>query len=317
MWNHRKKKKTIVTGILLLVLLAVGLRGLRIQSVSDYEKEREEVSLHLGLVTPSPTGAVSQKENQAVSSGQKAAKQKNHADKKQASQESHKTAASLQKKDAKTTKKTASSPEKKQKKKDFSEKSSKTSEKKSQLPVPSSEGDSEGGSDTASQASPEETGANAAEGNFAEETQTASDGGQEPVPTTTGEKQKITCFLEIRCDQLAENKGKADKSIWDYIPEDGILFKKTEVRVEEGTTAYGLLSLVCQSEKIALDAKYTPMYRSYYVSGIGNLYEKQAGSMSGWIYKVNGKSPNKGASSFRLSQGDECVWSYTCDGKTE
>ena len=67
---------------------------------------------------------------------------------------------------------------------------------------------------------------------------------------------------------------------------------------------------------MALDAEYTAMYKSYYVKGIGHIYEKQAGDMSGWIYKVNGLSPNMGASSYKLSEGDTITWAYTCDGKT-
>ena len=33
------------------------------------------------------------------------------------------------------------------------------------------------------------------------------------------------------------------------------------------------------------------MYNSYYVEGIGNLYEFDCGSESGWMYKVNGWFP--------------------------
>lgn len=38
--------------------------------------------------------------------------------------------------------------------------------------------------------------------------------------------------------------------------------------------------------------------------------------MSGWIYKVNGTAPNRGASAYKVSDGDAISWYYTCDGKT-
>ncbi len=40
------------------------------------------------------------------------------------------------------------------------------------------------------------------------------------------------------------------------------------------------------------------MYNSYYVEGIGNLYEFDCGKESGWMYKVNGRFPNYGCSSY-------------------
>ena len=48
----------------------------------------------------------------------------------------------------------------------------------------------------------------------------------------------------------------------------------------------------------------------YYVSGIGGLYEKQHGPMSGWMYSVNGVAPNKAAIKYDLNDGDQVVWYY-------
>jgi len=56
------------------------------------------------------------------------------------------------------------------------------------------------------------------------------------------------------------------------------------------------------------------MYNSYYIEGIGNLYEFDCGPESGWMYKVNGWFPNFGCSSYPLSDGDNIVWCYTCNG---
>ena len=59
---------------------------------------------------------------------------------------------------------------------------------------------------------------------------------------------------------------------------------------------------------------WTPLYDSYYIEGIGHLYEFDAGPESGWMYKVNGTFPNYGCSSYVLTGGEEIVWCYTCAG---
>ena len=47
-----------------------------------------------------------------------------------------------------------------------------------------------------------------------------------------------------------------------------------------------------------------------YVSSIAGLAEKDHGSMSGWVYSVNGVTPNVSCSSYGLSNGDSIYWSY-------
>jgi hypothetical protein len=55
-------------------------------------------------------------------------------------------------------------------------------------------------------------------------------------------------------------------------------------------------------------------YGSYYVEGIGNLYEFDCGRQSGWVYTLNGASSNYGCSSYVLKDGEHIEWSYTCKG---
>ena len=52
---------------------------------------------------------------------------------------------------------------------------------------------------------------------------------------------------------------------------------------------------------IQISSKYTPLYNSYYVEGINQLYELDCGKNSGWMYSVNGTFPNYGASAYKLS----------------
>ncbi len=64
-----------------------------------------------------------------------------------------------------------------------------------------------------------------------------------------------------------------------------------------------MLVAACKEKNIAYDATYSAIYNSSYVKGIGYLYEKMAGDMSGWLYLVDGKTPNVGASAYRINGG--------------
>lgn len=52
-------------------------------------------------------------------------------------------------------------------------------------------------------------------------------------------------------------------------------------------------------------------FGSVYVESIAGDGEFDHGSGSGWMYNVNGKYPNYGASSYDLSAGDRIQWRYT------
>ena len=109
-------------------------------------------------------------------------------------------------------------------------------------------------------------------------------------------------------DELEDN-------IKSFVPTDGAILKKMEITMEDGESAYDCLAKACKENDIAIDAEYTAVYSGYYVKGVGYLYEKIAGRMSGWLYQVNGKTPNVGASSYTLKEGDEVKWIYTCSGR--
>ena len=72
----------------------------------------------------------------------------------------------------------------------------------------------------------------------------------------------------------------------------------------EGATVYDALC--------ALGLSVNAHGSSYgtYVAGIGGLAEKEHGSTSGWMYSVNGVTPNTACSNYVLSNGDSVVWYY-------
>ena len=97
------------------------------------------------------------------------------------------------------------------------------------------------------------------------------------------------------------------------MPGSGVIFAKKTVTFNEGESVFNVLQREMKKAGVQLEFKNTPAYNSVYIESIGNLYEFDAGDLSGWMYKVNGVFPNYGCSKYQLSQGDTVVWEYTCD----
>ncbi|MBO4818923.1 MAG: hypothetical protein J5528_02185, partial [Firmicutes bacterium] len=89
----------------------------------------------------------------------------------------------------------------------------------------------------------------------------------------TGET--IDCDLAIYCDTVVGLK--------DFIPENGMILERITITVGKGMTALDQLAIAARTYKIQLDLK------SDYVAGIGYIYEKEFGDISGWMYRVNGE----------------------------
>lgn len=124
----------------------------------------------------------------------------------------------------------------------------------------------------------------------------------------------LECTIEIRCDTILDNMENLTAGQESYVPANGCILSTSTVEFEKGETVYDVLSRVCSYAGIQMEASWTPLYNSYYVEGINNLYEFDCGNESGWMYKVNGWFPNYGCSSYYLEDGDTIVWTYTCNG---
>ena len=92
-----------------------------------------------------------------------------------------------------------------------------------------------------------------------------------------------------------------------------MIFPTASVEFYPGESVFNLLSREMRKNGIHMEFKSSAAYRTSYIEGIGNLYEFDAGELSGWMYRVNGTFPNKGCSSYLLSDGDTVEWVYTCD----
>ena len=122
-----------------------------------------------------------------------------------------------------------------------------------------------------------------------------------------------TCTFSISCETILDNMDKCVENKKFLVPADGIVFPATEVEFSEGESVFDVLQRVCRDNAIHMESNWTPMYNSAYVEGINNLYEFDVGSLSGWMYNVNGWYPNYGCSRYQLKDGDVVEWRYTCD----
>ena len=137
---------------------------------------------------------------------------------------------------------------------------------------------------------------------------------KKPSSDKAAEDEKITVSIQIRCDNLSNDMSKlTDEAKAPYVPSNGVILTKTEYKCEKGTTVYDVLYAVCRNHNIHIESSYTPVYGSYYIEGINHLYEFDGGSESGWMYRVNGRYPDYGCSSYKLKDGDSIVWAYTCN----
>ena len=135
------------------------------------------------------------------------------------------------------------------------------------------------------------------------------------VRDTLSGKETVKATLEISCKPLSDDLTKfKDESKSEYIPDDGVVLEETEYRMEKGDTAFDMLKEATTDEGIQAEYSYTQAYDAYFIEGISNLYNGDAGGMSGWLYYVNGKSPEYGISGYELKDGDNILVIFSCDG---
>lgn len=124
----------------------------------------------------------------------------------------------------------------------------------------------------------------------------------------TDDKSSIvgSVTLTIRCDTIADEADKAES-----IPDNGIILDATPFDISDGDTVFDILTEASKKYDLQIDNRGGSTYA--YIAGIQYLYEYDYGSLSGWMYRVNGVFPEVGCQSYRLSDGDSIEWLYTCD----
>ena len=122
-----------------------------------------------------------------------------------------------------------------------------------------------------------------------------------------------TCTISISCSTILKNMDNLTDGKEEFVPKNGWILKKTKVKFNKGDSVHDVLQKICRDKGIHMESRYTPAYNSAYVEGINQLYEFDCGELSGWMFNVNGWFPNYGCSKYKVSDGDEINWVYTCD----
>lgn len=124
--------------------------------------------------------------------------------------------------------------------------------------------------------------------------------------------KELSCTLSVKCDAILNNIEMLNPEKLEIIPDDGVIFAEQTVVFYEEESVFNLLVREMKKNKIHLEFVDTPIYNSAYIEGIANIYEKDCGENSGWLYMVNGKSPSYGCSNYKLKEGDKVEWVYYC-----
>ena len=119
--------------------------------------------------------------------------------------------------------------------------------------------------------------------------------------------------ISITAATILDNMDKFDQAKKSLLPKDGVLVSTQSVPYKEGNTVFDALVAVTKDQRVHMEYVSTPLYKSNYIEGIANIYEMDAGPLSGWMYKVNGVFPSMGCGRYELKAGDVIEWIYTCD----
>ena len=131
--------------------------------------------------------------------------------------------------------------------------------------------------------------------------------------TVSSEPARHFCTIEIRCDTVVDTSKLENQAVAPYIPKNGVILKAAEIEFAPGESVFDILLRATSERNIHLEFRDDNLYSGKYIEGINYLYEMDAGPLSGWMYKVNGKFPNYGCAAYKVSDKDAIVFVYTCD----
>lgn len=156
-----------------------------------------------------------------------------------------------------------------------------------------------------------------------EKKQTAAATTAKKEVNTTKQSSGKYCYLSIDCSTVLQedNYKKLDSSKKGVIPSDGVILKKTKTEFFENENVYDVFRRFCQNNVCSHACSYCqgriqfetkPSIYGTYIRGIHYLYEKDCGTKSGWMYKVNGVFPEYAVDYCPVSENDVIEFIYTC-----
>ncbi|MCL2187923.1 MAG: DUF4430 domain-containing protein [Defluviitaleaceae bacterium] len=127
------------------------------------------------------------------------------------------------------------------------------------------------------------------------------------------ESKKNAVTFEINVKNLLQNIQELDRDKQELVPADGLIFPAVTVLAYENESVFGILQRVTRENRIHMAARFTPLIGDAYVEAIHNIFEGDAGALSGWMFSVNGEFPSVSASAHIVQPNDIIVWAYTLD----
>ncbi|MCR5143723.1 MAG: DUF4430 domain-containing protein [Lachnospiraceae bacterium] len=129
---------------------------------------------------------------------------------------------------------------------------------------------------------------------------------------TTRQAVTVNCTISIDCSSISGNgalTAAGNPQLEGYAANSWIL-APTSITVTDtnGDGRVGVdeaIKQACDSRGIQYEFK-----GSSYLRGMNYLYEFNAGPNSGWMYKVNGRIPNKGCNTYYLEGSENVEWYY-------
>ena len=145
-----------------------------------------------------------------------------------------------------------------------------------------------------------------------------------PTTQATTEEKKY-CTVRIECNTIYDNIGKLKSGKKAFLPSSGVILDDVKVELSGGESAFDVIKKACEENVctdsckyckaggVQIEYTYTPAFNNYYIEGIHQIYEKDCGTQSGWMYSVNGEFPDVGSSSYTVSDGDVIIFAFTCN----
>lgn len=118
------------------------------------------------------------------------------------------------------------------------------------------------------------------------------------------------CTITVECKTILSNMSDLKPGHEKYVPKNGYILAPEARTFAAGDTVYDVLKAACSDHNVKLTASNTSF--GIYVSGIGNIDEKDCGKQSGWLYSVNGTYPSVSCDKTTVSNGDSILFTYTC-----
>lgn len=118
------------------------------------------------------------------------------------------------------------------------------------------------------------------------------------------------CYITITCNTALES-GELSEAMLEILPENGVILENYEAKYEDGESVFDVIARAVRDNKIHME--YSGTKSVPYIEGVANLYEFDCGSLSGWMYRVNGWFPSFGMGQYKVERGDSIELIYTCD----